>query len=467
MMRSQAKAQLCLNRRQLPHRSPSAREDPISKPSPKISPEPRVQDDAWTTASIESLSKQFPNYGRGIDIILRAVAFEDFAALPTHQAEHLVRYSQAVSSQTADQIVPLCWAHSTPRAIVSAYESVRSLALTESDAIGEPLPAFQGNSRWSRTATDKNTGSEGTPVTLRWSFVPDGTTVPESSNNTAAPSDLIKTLNDAYGPPTTEGDLTTAPWFKFFDYAFASWAAITGNIYVYEPNDDGGNFPSSGGSVGVRGDVRIAGVRIDGNGGLLGFNEFPDLGDMVIDSDESSLLHVGSKTLFQNVISHEHGHGLGLYHVCPINSTKLMEPRASSFFTGPQLDDILTAQGLYGDPLERSASSKNNNTIATASDLGTLNSDYTASAISISNSNDIDIFAFEVDAPRQLNVSVTPTSAAAYLEGAENNNGSVFCRHTIRSTNTSGSEHPSARTKWQYSARQLEFCRDRSSRDTR
>ena len=84
-------------------------EDPISKPSPEISPEARVSDDAWTTASIESLRKQFPNYDRGIDIIIRAVAFEDFAALPTDQAEHLVHYSQAVSSQTADQIVHLCW----------------------------------------------------------------------------------------------------------------------------------------------------------------------------------------------------------------------------------------------------------------------------------------------------------------------------------------------------------------------
>ena len=356
--------------------------------------------------------------------MIRAVAFEDFAALPTDQAEHLVRYAQAVSSQTADQIVHLCWAHSTPRAIVSAYESVRSLALTESDAIGEPLPAFQGKTRWSRTATDKNTGSEGTPVTLRWSFVPDGTTILDSRFGRGS-SNLIEKLNDAYGSPTTAGDLTTAPWFRFFDDAFKSWAKVTGNIYIYESNDDGTSIPDfQGGIINTRGDIRIGGFRLDGDNGTLGINYFPNIGDMVIDSDDTSILRVGNEALFQNLISHEHGHGLALSHVCPINDTKLMESLISSVFAGPQIDDIVTVQGLYGDRLERGANSKNNNTIATASDLGTLNSGYTASAISISNSNDIDIFSFEIDSPRELNVSVTPTSAAAYLEGAENNDGS-------------------------------------------
>ena len=71
---------------------------------------------------------------------------------------------------------------------------------------------------------------------------------------------------------------------------------------------------------------------------------------------------------------------------------------------------------------------KNNNTIATASDLGTLNSGYTAGSISISNSNDIDIFSFEINDPRKLNVSVTPTSEAAYLEGPESG---LLCGGTL------------------------------------
>ena len=198
---------------------------------------------------------------------------------------------------------------------------------------------------------------------------------------TTGPSDLIAKLNAAYGAPTITGDLTTAPWFEMFETSFNFWEATTGNIYIYEPNDDGTamlDFPN--GVIGTRGDVRIGGTQIDGNRGTLAFNYFPDAGDMVIDSADSTNLGAGQQATLRNVITHEHGHGLGLSHVCPVNQTKLMEPFLSTAFVGPQFDDILTIQELYGDPLERQASNKNNNTALTARNLGVLNTTFNASS---------------------------------------------------------------------------------------
>ena len=134
---------------------------------------------------------------------------------------------------------------------------------------------------------------------------------------------------------------------------------MTGNIYIYEPNDDGRQIPDfRGGVINVRGDIRIGGLAIDGKGRTLAFNYLPDRGDMVIDSEDTLILQVGSEAFFPNLISHESGHSIGLSHVCPINDTKLMESIISRAFVGPQLDDIVTAQGLYGDQLERGASAK-------------------------------------------------------------------------------------------------------------
>lgn len=385
---------------------------------------------SWPIPVIQSLNTLHPDYDTAINLITRAVAFETFAALSTDQTDRLIRYAQVVNSGSSEHIAHLCWGRSTQREVVKAFESVRTLAISEGDELREPARVFQGDGRWTFTATDGNTGSEGTPVTLTWSFVPDGTIIDNDEGQTL-PNNLIATLNTTYGTSPSPNDYTQAPWFGIFESAFAGWAAITGNIYVYEPNDDGSSFPVSGssngqsGSLGVRGDIRIAGVRIDGNSGTLAFNYFPNGGDMVIDTDDSSNFtnDPGTIALFENTISHEHGHGLGLSHVCPVNETKLMEPFVSDLFEGPQLDEVLTAHDIYGDSLERQGSNKNNNTIATARDLGSLNTGFNANDISISDTGDVDIYRFEINATRQLNVSVTPTAAAAYLEGEQNING--------------------------------------------
>lgn len=386
--------------------------------------------ETWPITVIQHLKAEHINRDKAIDHIVRATQFEDFAALSIESTERLIRYTQNVLSQPAEKIPHLCWGHDTSDAYRRSFEGVRFLALADSGDTNISQPLLQGDDRWSFTATDGFTGSSGTPVTITWSFVPDGTRVPDGgsrANNrpTTGPSDLIAELNAAYGAPTITGDLTTAPWFEMFETSFNFWEATTGNIYIYEPNDDGTamlDFPN--GVIGTRGDVRIGGTQIDGNGGTLAFNYFPDAGDMVIDSADSTNLGAGQQATLRNVITHEHGHGLGLSHVCPVNQTKLMEPFLSTAFVGPQFDDILTIQELYGDPLERQASNKNNNTALTARNLGVLNTTFNANELSIASANDSDIFRFQLTQGKALTLTVTPTNTPAYLEGSQNSDGS-------------------------------------------
>lgn len=383
----------------------------------------------WPDSVFETLIEQNPEKTAAIKHIREATSFENYVALSTEAAERLLRYSNGVLNRPLALSPFLCWANNVNSAERSAFEAVRSLAFTKQGSLPTTMPALQGDDRWGHTGPDGSTGGEGTPVTIYWSFVPDGTIVPDG-NDATAPSDLIEKLNTAYGASPNPSDLTQAPWFELFENAFNFWAEATGNVYVYEPNDDGldmidfENFTSPRGQVGVRGDVRIGGTRIDGDGNVLAFNYFPDVGDMVIDSADSANLGAGRENFFTNVIAHEHGHGLGISHVCPIDRTKLMEPYATTSFLGPQFDDILTAQELYGDPFERQGNNKNNDTISTAHNLGQLSNSWSINDLSIANASDVDLFRFQLSGPRELSLTIAPTTQAAYLEGEQRNNGS-------------------------------------------
>jgi len=385
--------------------------------NPQVQTAPAIV--SWPQEVITSLKNAHSDRSDAIDHIIRATTFENFAALSNEKSERLINYADHVIELPPHLILSLCWGRDTPAEERSAFEAVRTLALSEATSM---QPIFRFTDRWQQTATDENTGSSGTPVTIRWSLVPDGTPVPDDLNNYSG-SNLITTFNNEYGAPVTPGDLTTAPWFEIFEDAFAYWAEATGNTYIYEPNDDGAAFPGLPGVINVRGDVRIGGTVIDGNSGILAFNYFPDLGDMVLDTSDAFVVDPDVTTLnfVKNIIAHEHGHGLGLEHVCPDNETKLMEPFATDAFSGPQFDDILTTQALYGDPFE-GGSSKNNDLPATASDLGTLNLGVSVEELSIADSTDKDLFKFQVDSLRGMNVRVSPTSVAPYLEGVQNSN---------------------------------------------
>ncbi|MFZ4574691.1 MAG: GC-type dockerin domain-anchored protein [Phycisphaerales bacterium] len=214
--------------------------------------------------------------------------------------------------------------------------------------------------RWTQTATNGPTGNAGDPIVLTYSFVPDGTVIPNGIGEGEAPSDLFARMNAIYGGNTQQ-------WQDLYHGVFARWGDLIGVTYVYEPNDDSARLVENAGQIGVRGDLRLGGKFIDGNNGVLAYNYYPDAGDMVIDTGDSFFESLGSNSLrLRNVLSHEHGHGMGQPHVCPVQNTKLMEPFVSTAYDGPRHDDIRNGHSMYGDINEP------NGALAQASPLGAI-----------------------------------------------------------------------------------------------
>lgn len=216
------------------------------------------------------------------------------------------------------------------------------------------LLGYYQRGRWSYTATDGNTGTTGDPITITWGIVPDGTWADGGSSN------LQSVFTAAWGNEN---------WKNKIRNAFDRWTAVIGITYV-EVSDDGANMPNSSGSLGVRGDVRIGGRSIDGPSNVLAYDYYPNIGDMVLDTDDVGFYGnpIYNYANLKNVVAHEHGHGMGLGHVIPTDCTKLMEAYncSGSNFVGPQDDDIRGGMRLYGDPYE------NNDTNSEPADLGTV-----------------------------------------------------------------------------------------------
>jgi len=312
-----------------------------------------------------------------------------------------------------------CFAPDTDRAFVEAFYANRTAI---QNSLGIETNRFNLGNRWNSTATNGGGLGQGDITTLTWSYVPDGTTIgnggcqlPDAGTFT---SDFISFFNGIYGPPAVPGDYTTAPWHTIFVNMFNSWSTTSGLIFVYEPNDDGATNVSSTGILGVRGDMRISGHLIDGNSGVLACNYFPNGGDMIIDTGDNYFANnptIGTT----NVLTHEIGHGIGIQHVCPVNTTKLMEPFVTTAFTGPQEDDILAANRGYGDP------DGTNDTAVGATFLGAnpVPTSYSRSQRSIDDNGDTDYYSFTVNQATTLSGTLTPTGTT-YLDGVQNPNGS-------------------------------------------
>lgn len=258
-------------------------------------------------------------------------------------------------------------------------------------------------------------------------------------------SDISFDLN-LTGIPDGGSDLTTRPWFPAFQSAFDNISSLTGVTYVYEPNDDGAdltNFSRPAGSIGVRADIRIGGHFIDGDSGsnTLAYNFSPGAGgDMVIDTGNTSFYgNTSSNSLnLRNVVEHEHGHGLGLSHVCPITQTKLMEPFISRRFRGLQLDDIFSLNRLYGDFFEKQNASRNNDSANQASLLPVMIGEaYRREYLSIDDNSDDDFYRLaNVPAGTSITCKVIPVSTpAGFREGPQNSDGSCSAGSSFDFTN--------------------------------
>jgi hypothetical protein len=263
-------------------------------------------------------------------------------------------------------------------------------------------PQYNRGDRWITTASG-STGTLGNPITLTFSFVPDGVSIPASGNGDAvAPSNLFATLNPRFGGNPEN-------WKAQFRACFARWSQVSGVRYV-EVSDDGAAFPGSTGrnTAPIRGDVRISMKPIDGLNGILAYNYYPDTGDMVLDSgDANSFDNTPNNYRFlRNTVMHEHGHGGGLGHVTPTNGTKLMEAFLNTGFDGPQDDDMRGMQRNYGDPEE------NDDTLATAKLIGPLTVTTAYSNLSTNASGDEDWYRLSFQPGQIVSLSVAPVGGA-------------------------------------------------------
>lgn len=258
-------------------------------------------------------------------------------------------------------------------------------------------------------------GAQGTPLDLRWSFVPDGLSIGSGNGEPVAPSELFSRLDTLFGG-------NRALWISLFQQCFDRWSALTGLTYTRVTDgvndwDDGGSWGNIGGPN--RGDVRICMKNIDGAFNILAYNHFPSgglsPGDMVLDRSENWANPTNNYRFMRNIIMHEHGHGIGLLHVCPTNNTKLMEPFLNTNFDGLQHDDVRGGNRHYGDPFEP------NDSVAEAYDVGTLTLGTpvtlgavpppaigNTSILSMDGDGKLDFFRFAIPATATVTVTLAP-----------------------------------------------------------
>jgi len=271
---------------------------------------------------------------------------------------------------------------------------------------------FQPADRWG------GFGQRGNPVALTYSFPPDGISI----GGGGVTNEIFSRLNGIYG--------SAAVWQDIFAEEFDRWAEVTGVQYAFS-SDDGatwtGNAPGPFNGGSNRGDIRIVMGDLDGPSNVLAFNSFPDDGDMFMDVDESW----GSNTFFRNVITHEHGHGMGLAHTCPDDTNSiggfpiLMKPFIDTSFLGPQFDDQLSMQYLYGDRFEPNATGPGSVNLPA---LGQTNNGLpiTIDNMTLHSSSDNDLFRFENFGGTEISVFLQPIGPT-YFEGPQNGGGGSGC----------------------------------------
>jgi len=285
--------------------------------------------------------------------------------------------------------------------------------------------------RWAQTASGP-AGPRGAPVVLTWSFVPDATPLAQGGGSAlhAAASRVFPA--DAAAQPSGE-----PPWHAPFAASFARWSALGGALLEYEPADDGAPHQRFAGQRGVRGDIRLAAGPIDGPGGTLASSQFPDTGDIVLDTDDAAWWShpAGDYRRLRNVLMHEIGHALGLDHVVSSDAAWLMEPVLNLTFDGPQLDDVRGLHYLYGDRPDRAAGSAGNDAPATATWLGALAPGDRLAAgvsaerglrveppeadfVSLAGRSDVDFYRLRVSTPLRLAATVVPWGGTFRQAGA-------------------------------------------------
>ena len=277
--------------------------------------------------------------------------------------------------------------------------------LAARDGGGDGGTAYQLGNRWNINGSSAN----GQPVTLRWSMPADGLSISDGiTGGAASPNNLQATFTTKFGSVEAGKVLVRL--------CFAAWSDLTGITYT-EVTDDNAAFGASGGTT--RGDIRIVG-RTFGATGVLAYTYYPNNGDMVFVTSNSNYWSAANNNrYFRNVFMHEHGHGIGIAHTCPVNQTQLMEPYVTTAFDGPQTDDVRASQRFYGDRYELV-----NDSATTAPAPFAASGTTTVSNVSIDDNLDVDWYKFDAPAGAIVSVTVTPSGPTSYLSGPQNGDGS-------------------------------------------
>jgi len=267
------------------------------------------------------------------------------------------------------------------------------VAALEAEHFGGGI-AYVWEARWASTAVDPDTGGLGDPATVSYSFVPDN----------ADGNEIFATFDAMFG--------SRALWQGLVRQCFDAWSEVSGLTFT-EVGDDGAPwypYPDTPGGAGLRGDIRIGAIEIDGPyGGILAFADLPPGGDVMIDKDEFWADTAGNYRLFRNTLTHELGHSLGLLHVMPADESKLMEPYLSLLIDGPQDDDIRGINRLYGDDFEL------NDARGLASALGSYSGDRTFSGFSLDARLDEDWYALSGVGGRLLGIAARPIGSSYFV----------------------------------------------------
>ncbi|MBL8761354.1 MAG: matrixin family metalloprotease, partial [Phycisphaerae bacterium] len=291
---------------------------------------------------------------------------------------------------------------------------------------------YHTGTRWS--------GSQGTPRTVTWSFVPDGLSITGSAGEPTSPSNLFAQMDTKFARAT---------WIAHVQSCFDRWQEISGISFTRitvggNDWDDGASWSSSGAAT--RGDIRVSMHNIDGASGILAYAFFPSNGNMVLDSGDIN--NFGSATnsarFFRNTFMHELGHAIGFDHTCSSNSNILMEPFLSTAFDGPRHDDLRAVHRHYGDVSGTTTSS------GTARNLGTLVSgtpinvgtpfpnpdsgtnDTQVSTVSLDDDGEADWYKFDTTATLTLTATLTPLGKT-YADDTQAANGNCNSGTTTNS----------------------------------
>ncbi|MBK8915482.1 MAG: immunoglobulin domain-containing protein [Phycisphaerales bacterium] len=344
------------------------------------------------------------------------------------------RRGEQMKSACIDGFRGACFAPGTSDEVIQGVSSFLisqwELQQAQNPAAREEGIAYFVTTGWS---------SQGTPIALTWSMVPDGLFIPSGVGEPGASSTLFNSMDLKFGG-------NRALWIQRLTQSFDRWAAVSGLTFTRVTNgtddwDDGASWGTGNGAQ--RGHIRISSKTIDGSNNTLAYADFPSGGDIVLDSGENWQSSSNSHRFLRNVMMHELGHSLGMFHVCPLASTRLMEPLLITSFDGPRHDDIRAAHRLYGDADEP------NDTSGTATDLGTLGAGGTinrgtlpnpttgsnpanSSSLCLDAQADVDFYKFAITGSRTVSITITPVGQT-YDNSQQNGNGSCSSGNSINS----------------------------------